>query len=158
MKQRTKVLVESIGVASVVLSLLIVAYQIQQSNVIAQVTTEYEIANNYSEWNESQYEPETAKNLARIFQDPTDFVDREFEDQFVLYSYAARSFYIWLAAEKAYLTGMLSERTYEMALQDIPVALSAGPGMPSAYRVFLSTHPAISGSEIADIVSEIIGQ
>lgn len=159
MKEQNKMVIEGIGVAAVVFSLLIVAYQIQQANIIARVTTEYEIKNNYSEWNESMYTNiETSDNLARLFGQSADIEDLELKDRIVLYTWVSRSIYIWSAAETAYESGMLSEETYQMALQDIAVTLATGPGLHSAYRAYFEQHQAMADTSVANEVYEIIGR
>ena len=62
--------VELVGIIAVVLSLLLVAYEVRQSNRIAQATTTYEIGRDVNQFNELGYsDPEFAALLVNL-RDP----------------------------------------------------------------------------------------
>ena len=70
MNLTTKQSLEILGVLSVVLSLLFVAFEIRQTNQIAMVATEIEIRNNFSELNEAMFSDPDLSVLLEKCADP----------------------------------------------------------------------------------------
>ena len=66
-EKRERQIVEAIGLAAVVVSMLLVAYQIQQANQIAQATTVYEIVRDINEFNKlGMTDPQFADFLVKL--------------------------------------------------------------------------------------------
>ena len=147
---------EVTGILAIVISLLFVAYQIQQANLIARVTTEYEIRNNHAEFNESIFtNPEVATFFGEMFDPPVEssMSQGEFLQGF---SFAIRSINVWTAAESAYDNGMLSEDTYNFMLDDVRMTLSSDPGVRMFYRAAIDGFPSQSGMNIIKLANEIM--
>ncbi|MGI9323868.1 MAG: hypothetical protein ACR2PZ_01520 [Pseudomonadales bacterium] len=146
--------VETVGIVSVVLSLLFVAYQIQQTNQIAIVTTEVEIRNSYGELNESMY---SAPQLARLIEKATEpsFTPQEGELT-QLRSLAFRFLNVWMAAEIAYNNDMLPTESFEIVLNDIRYLVHEISYMRVMLKEILDNYPGWDGTQVATTIrSEI---
>ncbi|PCI76244.1 MAG: hypothetical protein COB20_11145 [SAR86 cluster bacterium] len=149
-------LFEAAGILAVVISLLFVAYQIQQANLIARVTTEYEIRNNHAEFNQSIFtNPDIASFLGSKFDPPAEsgMTQGEYVQGI---AFAIRSINIWTAAETAFKNGMLSESTYNFMIDDIRYTLAADPGMRLFYRDTIAVFPSQSGMDVIKLATEIV--
>ena len=144
-------IVEIIGVVSVALSLLFVAYQIQQTNQIAIVSTEIEIRNNYSQLNEAMF---SDSDLAKLMERAT---DPDYQplvgERTQLRSLAFRFMNIWLASEIAYRNGMLPEPSFLIVLDDIGYLLDEEGGyMRIQFREILDNYPGWANTEVVKAI------
>jgi hypothetical protein len=143
-------IVEIIGVVSVALSLLFVAYQIQQTNQIAIVSTEIEIRNNYSQLNEAMFSDSDLAKLIERAADP-DYQPLVGE-RTQLRSLAFRFMNIWLASEIAYRNGMLPERGFLVVLDDIGYLLDGVAYMRIPFREILDNYPGWANTEVVKAI------
>ena len=98
-------LFEVIGAFTLIISLFFIGYEINLANKIAQVETEWEMFNSYASYNELHIEkPEFF--IAKPISEYTEI------DKIRKTSEFYRLLNIWLAAETAYSSGMISEATY----------------------------------------------
>jgi len=143
-------LVEIIGVVSVALSLLFVAFQIQQTNQIAIVSTEIQIRNNYSELNESMYSDRELSVLIEKAADPSyQPLPGEYTQ---LRSLAFRFMNIWLASEIAYKNSMLPEASWRIVLDDIGYLLQNTPYLKQQFREILDNYPGWANTEVVKTI------
>jgi hypothetical protein len=121
---------ELIGLGAVVISLLFVAYEIRQANRIASGTTSYEMSRNYMSINELILSnPEVAELLSR--RDSGDFEPNPTQKT-QLQAFAHRLLNQWTSIEEAYDQGLVSERSYQIALDDVAsVASNSNILLPS---------------------------
>jgi hypothetical protein len=140
-------ILEIVGVISVVLSLLFVAYQIQRTNQIAIVTTEIETRNSFSSLNEAMYGNKDLAILIEKAQDP------EFQPEpgelTQLRSLGFRFMNIWLASEVAFKNKMLPETSYSVVLNDIGYVIEAVPYMRQMFKLIIDNYPGWRDTEIA---------
>lgn len=116
MKPENKYLIETVGAIAVVQSLLFLVFQIQQTNRIARVTTEYEIRNNFSGINETlMTDPQLASLLNKGNNSEID--DLSVEEIMVLGSWCGRLISGWIAIELAYREDMVSPETYSITIE-----------------------------------------
>ncbi len=142
MKITTTQIIEIVGITSVVISLMFVAYQIQQTNQIAVVTTELETMNNFSSLNEAIFSDGEFSSLLTSSMKP-EFTPTE-DEITRLRSWVYRSHNIWLAAETAYENDMLSESTYQGVLNDISFNIGFNPYLRSLHREVMPNYPGLS--------------
>jgi hypothetical protein len=146
MKITTTQTIEIIGITSVVISLMFVAYQIQQTNQIAIVTTELETMNNFSSLNEALFgDSEFSSLLTRSMQPGYTPTENEVTR---LRSWVFRMHNIWLAAGTAFENDMLSETTYESVLNDISFNIGINPYLRSFHREIISNYTALGETSI----------
>jgi len=145
-------IVEIVGVISVALSLLFVAYQIQQTNQIAIVSAEIEIRNNYSDLNEAMFSDRELAALIERSSDPT--FRPKVGELTQLRSFAFRFMNIWLASEIAFKNGMLPESSYQIVLNDIKYLLENAPYLQTQFREILDNYPGWGNTEVAKILEK----
>ena len=147
MKAENRQLIEFIGLLAVVLSLLMVAYEIRQSNNIAIVNSEFELRNNFTTINEAVLtEPELVEFLAKI---STPGESLEGTDLIKAVSWTYRLMNIWLAAELAYNNGMSTEATYQNIFENIAHSMrDSSPEMRSVWRVSAESFPSLRDTQV----------
>ena len=145
---------EFLGIIGVIVSLLFVAYQVQQANRIARVTTEYEIRNNRSEWQSIFLEnPEITEFMIRIIAQSNSIEDMPEIDRRRAYIFAMRGIETWAAAETAFANGMLSNETYDYISEDINNTIKYQPGMHFFLNSILSDYPSLAESDIGNKIA-----
>ena len=133
MKNTRARIFEAIGVGAVVVSLLFVAYEIRQANRIAIGTTSYEMSRNYMSLNELILaNPEVAALLAN--RDSVDFEPSPTQKT-QLQAFAHRLLNQWTATEEAYDRGLVSERSYQIALDDVASVAGNSKILLPAFKV-----------------------
>ncbi|MEQ9021823.1 MAG: hypothetical protein RLN82_03575, partial [Pseudomonadales bacterium] len=142
---------EFIGITAVVLSLLFVAYQIQQTNVIAQTTTEYEIRNNFASNNE--FVMATPELRGVLLKSSSSDAEYSADEMLLMTLFSNRLSNIWQATLLAYQNGMVSEETYDMLLYDIQSHIRIRPGM---HRHWRSTLTEDRGNIIAPLIEQFL--
>jgi hypothetical protein len=137
---------EAVGILSVVLSLLFVAFEIRQTNQIAMVSTEIEIRNTYSELNEAMFsDPELSKLLERAAESGYGPQPGEYTQ---LRSLSFRFLNIWLASEVAYENEMLPEASFKAVLNDIGFLLQTIPYLRTTFKDIVENYPGWSDTMI----------
>ena len=134
--------IEIVGVISVVLSLLFVAFQIQQANQIAIVSNELDIRENMASVNEIVMTDREFAALLNKTTDP-DYVGTPEEDE-QLRGLVLRMLNVWIPAETAYDSGMLPKDSYELVLNDIDAIFKRYPSLRQPFREALDNYPAWS--------------
>ena len=134
--------VELVGIIAVVLSLLLVAYEVRQSNRIAQATTTYEIGRDVNQFNELGYaDPEFAALLVKL-RDP-EFKPSNVEAMQVRLL-ANRFVNLWPIQEKAYRNGLLSDAQFAMTKGDVVTVIGAFPALIEYWGYVLRDEPRLA--------------
>ncbi len=141
---------EAIGIASVVFSLLVVAYEIRQTNQIAIVTAEIELRNNYSALNELMAADTELTALLVRLADP-EYQTTPAED-IRLRSFAFRFLNIWIASEIAFQNGMLPEPSFQIVLDDVVFGMKNFPSFHRYYQEILDNFTGWSGTEVVKTI------
>lgn len=129
---------EVVGVGAVVLSLLFVTYEIRQSNRIAIGTASYEMSRNYMSLNELILSnPEVATLLSN--RNSVDFEPSELQKT-QLQAFAHRLLNQWTSTEEAYDQGLLSERSYQIALDDVTSVAHNSRLLLPAFKISLERY------------------
>ncbi len=138
--------IELIGIAAVVLSLLLVAYEVRQSNRIAQATTTYEIGRDINQFNELGYsDPGFAELLLKLR-------DLEFQPSGVealqINLLARRFINIWTTQETAYANGLLTEAQFSATQTDVVTVMQAFPVLNRYWDSAFREQPALKRSAV----------
>lgn len=133
--------IELVGIVAVVLSLLLVAYEVRQSNRIAQATTTYEIGRDVNQFNELGYSnPEFAALLVKLR-------NADFEPSLVeamqVRLLANRFLNLWTIQEKAHRNGLLSDGQFAMAQADVVTVMEAFPKLNEYWGYVLRDQPGL---------------
>ena len=137
---------ELIGLVAVVLSLLLVAYEVRQSNRIAQATTTYEIGRDVNSFNELGYsDGEFAELLLGLTKQKFEPTDVQALQSRLL---AHRFINIWTIQEKAYRSGLLTEKQFEATKNDVLTVMNAFPGLRQNWDSVFETQPGLMDHEV----------
>ena len=117
----------------VLAGIVFLAVEIQQTNEIAKVTTEYEIRNSFSNINEILMTVEELSALL-IKSRSTNGDDLTLEERTMLGSWVRRLMNGWIAIELAYRGGLVSEETYSIIFDDIAQETSYDGALVRIYR------------------------
>jgi hypothetical protein len=144
--ERTRAIVELTGLAAVVVSLLVVAYEVRQSNRIAQATTTYEIARDVNDFNVLGYsDPGFADFLTKL-RDPQAAMSPA--DRLRARLLANRFINIWTVQEKAFENGLLTRDQFEATKRDVVDVMAAFPGLMPHWPLVLESQPGLKDSKV----------
>ncbi len=145
-KKRGRQIVEAIGLTAVVVSMLLVAYQIQQSNQIAQATTVYEIVRDINEFNHlGMTDPQFADFLVQLGREDFTPSEREAKQAQLL---AYRFLNIWIVQETAYRNGLFTENDLTLTKGDVIAVMDDYPALIPYWMTALKAQPAYSINEV----------
>jgi len=145
--------VEAIGLGAVVISLLFVAYEIRQANRIASGTTSYEMSRNYMSINELILSnPEVAELLSH--RDSVDFEPNPIQKT-QLQAFAHRLLNQWTSIEEAYDQGLVSERSYQIALDDVASVASNSNILLPSFKVSFERYDLSEYDVLESLISAI---
>ena len=137
---------ELIGLVAVVLSLLLVAYEVRQSNRIAQATTTYEIGRDVNSFNELGYSSgEFAELLVGLTKN--DFQPTEIQ-ALQARLLAHRFINIWTVQETAYRNGLLTDEQFEATKTDVQTVMNAFPGLREDWDSVFEAQPQMVNQEV----------
>ena len=123
------------------MSLLLVAYEVRQSNRIAQATTTYEIGRDVNQFNELGYsDPEFAELLVKLRD--ADFKPSNVEAMQVRLL-ANRFLNLWTIQEKAHRNGLLSDAQFAMTKADVVTVMEAFPALNKHWENVLRDQPGL---------------
>ena len=146
MKIDSNKLVELVGVLAVVLSVLFLAYEVNQSNKIAIATMEYEIRNNLTTLNELGMTDTAWAELSVNMGNP-DYKMTAVE-RFKAGHFMSRMVNIWQATAEAYDRGLVSETTYNLLVKnDIRWFVFSRPAIHDSLYKFIDAYPSAKNLE-----------
>ena len=151
-----KSLVEGIGLAAVIASLLFVAFEIRQSNRIAIGTTAYELNRNWMAINELYLTDPKVLELIVAVSDK-EFIPKDEEQREQVEAFARLILNNWIAIEDAYNNGIASEILYLLALEDVKAVISKRPGLLPTY-VAVTSHYDLSKYKLLEPLFVAIAQ
>ena len=144
-KDSLKETFELVGIFAVVVSLLIVAYEVRQSNRIAQATTTYEIGRDVNEFNIMGYtDPQFAEFLLSLADEDA---ERSAVQNLQIRLLATRFLNLWTVQEKAYQNGLLTEAQFEMTKADVHTVMNAFPVLVNHWAWVLKEQPGLEEFE-----------
>jgi len=132
-------IIESVGIMTVVLSLLFVAYEIRQSNEIAIGTTVHELNRNWMSINELIItSPELLSLLVEIAD--KNYVPKDERELQRSLAYARRLLNHWVSVEEAYRNSIVSDAYYSMTAEDVIKVINNRPGLLPIYKIIASSY------------------
>ena len=149
---RLRTAIEVIGVMAVVGSLLLVAYQIQQANRIAQATTLYEIVRDINEFNDMGASDPAFAGLLVELADPQGALSEVQAQQAQLLAF--RFLNIWITQEIAFRNGLFTEDQFELTKADVTSVLSDYPKLRPFIATGMSAQPGFADYEVLRVLAE----
>jgi hypothetical protein len=154
MKISNRQIVEVVGVVAVVLSLLLVAFEVRQSNMQSRALIQYELLNDYSMMDQAIFENEAAASLLlKVRSEDVQLSQLEYER---VRSFAFRYMNIWGAQEQAYRNGQMRDEQYQVLLTEVPNFVKEYPGMAPIFRDVLNFNPAVNYYEFVQLLDRAL--
>ncbi len=147
---------ELFGFAAVVLSLLFVAYEINQSNRIAKGTTSYELSRNWMEINRFIITEPRILDLRMKWQNKG-FMPENAEELEVSMAFARMLVNLWTTIEEAHENGLASDGYLQIAKDDVKSMLNDRPGLVPIFESLLSNYE-LAGYDVLEPIRERIDQ
>ena len=137
--ERVRQIIEATGLSAVVVSLLLVAYQIRQANQIAQATTTYEIVRDINQFNDMGItDPVFADLLVQLGKE--DFAPSETQTrQAQLLAY--RFLNAWVTQEIAFRNGLFTEGQFSLTKNDVVTVMDDYPALLPYWRAAMRNQP-----------------
>jgi len=130
-----------------IVGLLAVMYEVRQSNRIAEATLDFEVVNNLSQINELLL---SNPRVADIVNRANIGGEVSADETYALYTFNVRLLNAWTGMETAYRNGVLPRSTYQLAYDDIELAVkNTGPARRRLWKQIFDSYPSIQSTEIA---------
>lgn len=155
MKPNRNQLFEAIGLSAIVISLIFVAYQINQSNRIARGTTSYELSRNWMEMNKF-YLTNPEMLVLRVKFENKDFVPESDIELQRSMAYARMLINMWTALEEAHENGIASDEYYKIAQNDVKSMIRHRPGILPIFGIVLANYDKLSEYEVLEPIREAL--
>ncbi len=155
MKLSQSKLFETIGLSAIVISLIFVAYQINQSNRIARGTTSYELSRNWMEINRFYITQPEMLELRDKLKDRDYVPASEIELQRSM-AYARMLINMWTALEEAHENGIASDAYYKIAQNDVRSVIRDRPGFLPIFGVVLSNYDNLTEYAVLEPLREAV--
>ncbi len=150
----TRDVIELIGIVAVVVSLLLVAYEVRQSNRIAQATTTYEIGRDINQFNELGYsDPQFSELLVKLGD--ADFKPTRVETMQARLL-AHRFMNLWTIQEKAYRNGLLTDAQFAATRADVVTVMEAFPALNRYWQYVLRDQPGLRDYEVLEPIMNTV--
>jgi hypothetical protein len=150
-------IVEIVGIISIVASLLLVAWEIRQSNRIATAKIEMQLAQGFSEMNISRAtEPGFAKLFPKLTSPGSHLVTATEESQ--LKGLALHFMQLYFAAQIAHDNGLLTAQRLDMYRLDLQQTLDRLPGLHSALLEIYDSSPEMRAMPVFQPLRDIAAE
>ena len=146
---------EVASVLAVIVSLLVVAYEIRQSNNIALVSTENEIRNNYASLDETLLNNPELSEL--LFKARDSNYNLEGVEQEIITTYLFRVLNSWRPVVTSYERGLLDQISYDAVFDDIRYVVEYYPAVHHIWRGIIADYPSRGSDPIFSFINELIG-
>lgn len=155
MKWNIRQIVEAVGMLAVVLSLLLVAFEIRQANRIAVVNTEFAMRSSYHETNIALLNnPDMVEFVIRA-QTSGESLEGPDKVRAIVWTYLHLN--SWVATALAYENGVSTEETYGNVLNNIENAIErASPEMRKIWRGSIDSFPSLHDKPVFQYVDTVL--
>ena len=150
-------IVEIIGIISIVAALLLVAWEIRESNRIAALQIEMRLAGGFNEMNMSRAtEPAFAKLFPKMSSPGIHLVTATEDSQ--LRGLASHLMNLYAAAQLAHDNGLLGAEFFEMYRLDLQQTLDRYPGLYPALLQVYDASPEMNAMPVFEPLRELEAQ
>jgi hypothetical protein len=154
MKRPTiKTAAEAAGIIAIVVSLILLAMEINQSNKIAIASIQYDILSDYNEYHRQVLaDPELGAFVARL--KIADDIALSPGDQARAHAFVTIFINIWFVIETAHDEGQLTDDTYQVYLEDARGTLVTYPKSVPYFLESIQSSPSLHRLEIFQPIFE----
>jgi hypothetical protein len=140
----------------VIIGLVFLVLEIQQSNKIATATTEIEIRSLFSELNEALYAvPEVNELLVKAQNPDAKLTEQE---KIRAHGFVLRLSNAWQAVEVAYMNDMLPTDTFSVIEDDVRTVLTAYPALAPFFRQMIEDYSGQGSRKTFEIVESALNE
>ncbi len=140
----------------VIVGILFLVMEIQQSNRIAIASTEIDVRNSFSSINESIYSnPNFAELFIKMGSADAELTPTE---EWRVYALTLRFLNTWLAIEIAYANGMVPQATYGVIENDMSAIINRFPKILPQFRLAYENYPALSETDVFQTLERVLGE
>jgi hypothetical protein len=144
-------LIANVGV---IVGIIFLAVEIQQSNRIAIAAAEIDIRNGLAAGNQGKYlDDEFAEIIAKLSDPDAELTPA---DQYRGYQYIIEGLNVFLAIETAHANGMLPQETYGIIEDDIRKDMKSYPKTIALYRQAHDNYPSLSQTDVFQTVERVL--
>ena len=144
-------LVANVGV---IVGIIFLAIEIQQSNRIAIAAAEIDVRNGLAAGNQAKYlDSDFAELIVRAGDADAELTPA---DEWRVYQYIVEGLNVWLAIETAHTNGMLPQATYGIIEDDIRFDMKRLPRTIPLYRQAHDNYPSLSTTEVFRTVDRVL--
>jgi len=148
-----KTAAEAAGIIAIVVSLVLLAMEISQSNKIAIASIQYNILSDYNEYHRQVLaDPELGAFVARL--KIADDIDLNPGDQARAHAFVTIFINIWFVIETAHEEGQLTDDTYQVYLEDARSMLAGYPNAVPYFRASIQSSPSLQHLKIFQPIFE----
>ena len=149
---QTVTLLANIGV---LVGIIIVAYEIRQSNRIATGTTAYELSRNFMGINELYLTNPDVLDLIVELNDEN-FSPKDEQQRELAEAYARRLLNNWMAIDEAHDSGIVTDDFYYLTgAADVRAMIEKRPGIVSVFDVIASQYDLSNNENLAPLLAAI---
>ena len=129
------------GIATIILSLVFIVYEIRQANTIAMIQAKLEIQGNFSAINELIIGNKAFADLLYKMTDENAKLEGGELEQ--VRAHVRRMANVWGAAETSDKAGLLTEKTYNIVFDDMRNLFITYPASRDSWREILELYPML---------------
>ncbi|MEM1175923.1 MAG: hypothetical protein AAGI27_14020 [Pseudomonadota bacterium] len=132
---------ELIGLSAVVISVLLVFFEVRQANTTARATISYELSRDVNEFNRLLLTDDSVADLLEEMRNVDYSPTGAQHHKAVALAYTYRNF--WAAQETAYNNGFLTESQFSVLKYDVESSVKELPGLIKYWEAAYNVEPAI---------------
>ena len=149
---RVREIVETVGIVGLLGSVLLLTFEIRQSNDIAKSEITQQILSEAAGWHTSIMEsPDLAALLVMAKERRAEFSPVE---QIRINSLCYRVFDTWLSVQMAYDNGQMRQQDYEDYLNDPRATMGGYPATKAIFKEALAFYPRMAASRMGQAIIE----
>jgi hypothetical protein len=139
---------------AVIVGIIFLAIEIQQSNRIAIAAAEIDVRNGLAAGNQAKYlDSDFAELMVKVGDSDAELTPA---DEWRVYQYIIEGLNVWLAIETAHTNGMLPQETYGIMEDDIRADMRGFPKTIPLYRQAYDNYPSLSTTEVFRTVDRVL--
>lgn len=148
LSDRIKTWIEVSGFIAIIVSLLLVAYEVRQSNRIAHATITYELGRDVNDFNQLGYSDQAFANLLLLLSsEQSEYSDVQ---RLQIRLLANRFVNLWTVQEEAFRNGLFTREQIEVTKRDVVTVMTAFPGLHSPWKDVLESQPSLKQSDVLE--------
>ncbi len=157
METRWRAIGETVALSAVVISVLLLTWEVSQANRLAETTVQQEINQQFNEFNLAvASDPGLAEFMATLSQEGNPELTKIEHERALGLGIWQRN--AWMSTSIAYSKGLVSERSHQSMLKDIRWVAENYPVLKPYLRLGAETYSGEWESEVDKVILEVTSQ